>query len=97
MRDSYQTFFEHFKIDFSEIIEFGVEIDTIYPDKNKIKSEWESLIKSVENNEEVYIRGYGRDAHGTALYQVFYRILLKNEKNKKTPQIMLSLLNYFKI
>ena len=26
MRDSYQTFFEHFKIDFSDIIEFGIEI-----------------------------------------------------------------------
>ena len=48
MRDSYQTFFEHFKIDFSDIIEFGIEIDTIYPDKNEIKSEWENLI----NNEK---------------------------------------------
>ena len=64
MRDSYQAFFEHFKIDFSDIIEFGIEIDTIYPDKNEIKNDWRNLIESIENNKEVYIRGYGRDAHG---------------------------------
>jgi hypothetical protein len=63
MRDSYQTFFEHFKIDFSDIIEFGIEIDTIYPDKNEIKSDWKNLIKSVENNEEnlnrcIFFRNY---------------------------------------
>tara|TARA_B100000795_G_scaffold204310_1_gene157903 strand:- start:305 stop:988 length:684 start_codon:yes stop_codon:yes gene_type:complete len=103
MRDSYQTFFEHFKIDFSDIIEFGIEIDTIYPDKNKIKSNWESLIKSVENNEEVYIRGYGRDAHGTALYQELYRLLLKNENikkdstnNAKPTQLLQKITNYSK-
>ena len=69
MRDSYQKFFEYFKIDFSDIIEFGVEIDTIYPSSTKIKTEWINLITSVENNEEVFIRGYGRDAQGTLLYQ----------------------------
>jgi hypothetical protein len=103
MRDSYQTFFEHFKIDFSDIIEFGIEIDTIYPDKNEIKSDWKNLIKSVENNEEVYIRGYGRDAHGTALYQELYRILLKNDKvkkdstnNAKPTQLLQNITNYSK-
>tara|TARA_B110000037_G_scaffold221473_1_gene292649 strand:+ start:492 stop:1175 length:684 start_codon:yes stop_codon:yes gene_type:complete len=103
MRDSYQTFFEHFKIDFSDIIEFGIEIDTIYPDKNEIKSDWENLVKSVENNEEVYIRGYGRDAHGTALYQELYRILLKNDKikkdstnNAKPTQLLQKITNYSK-
>jgi len=83
MRDSYKTFFDYFKIDFKEIIKFGVEIDTIYPDPDKIQTEWRKLIYSIENNEEVYIRGYGRDAHGTALYQELYRILLSNENVKK--------------
>jgi len=103
MRDSYQTFYEHFKIDFSDIIEFGIEIDTIYPDKNEIKGEWENLIKSVENNEEVYIRGYGRDALGTALFQELYRILLKNDKikkdstnNAKPTQLLQNITNYSK-
>ena len=103
MRDSYQTFFEHFKIDFSEIIEFGIEIDTIYPDKNEIKNDWENLIQSIENNNEVYIRGYGRDAHGTALYQELYRILLNNDNikkdstnNAKPTQLLQKITNYSK-
>lgn len=103
MRDSYQTFFEHFKIDFSEVIKFGIEIDTIYPDKNKIKKDWVSLIKSIENNEEIYIRGYGRDAHGTALYKELYRILLNNDNirkdstnNAKPTQLLQNITNYSK-
>ncbi|MBL4880623.1 MAG: hypothetical protein JKX82_04785 [Oleispira sp.] len=103
MRDSYQTFFKYFKIDFSDIIEFGIEIDTIYPDKNEIKNNWRNLIESVENNKEVYIRGYGRDAHGTFLYQELYRILLNNENikkdstnNAKPTQLLQNITNYSK-
>ena len=103
MRDSYQTFFEYFKIDFLEVIKFGIEIDTIYPDKNKIKKDWVSLIKSIENNEEVYIRGYGRDSHGTSLYQELYRILLNNDNirkdstnNAKPTQLLQNITNYSK-
>ena len=85
MRDSYQTFFEHFKIDFSEIIKFGIEIDTIYPDPKIILEEWRNLVKSIEDNKDVYIRGYGRNAHGTHLYQELYKILLNNDSIKKDP------------
>jgi hypothetical protein len=83
MRDSYISFFKHFNLEFKKIIDFGVEIDTIYPDPDLIQSEWSNLIESIKNNKEVYIRGYGRDAHGTALYQELYRILLNNENIKK--------------
>ena len=83
MRDSYKIFFEHFNIEFESIIKFGVEIDTIYPDPNKVKTEWKNLISSVINNKQVYIRGYGRDAHGTDLYKKLYTILLGNDKVKK--------------
>lgn len=68
MRDSYQTFFEHFKIDFSEIIKFGVDIDTIYPNRKLIDDKCKNLVNSIEENKDVYIRGYGRDVHGTHLY-----------------------------
>jgi hypothetical protein len=85
MRDSYKTFFEYFKIDFSEIIKFGVDIDTIYPDPKLIYDRWKSLVNSIEENKEVYIRGYGRDAHGTHLYQELYKILLNNDRVKKDP------------
>lgn len=83
MRDSYKIFFEHFNIEFKDIIKFGVEIDTIYPNPNEIQTEWKNLIDSITNNKEVYIRGYGRDAHGTALYQELYIILLGNRNIKK--------------
>ncbi|MBJ2174394.1 hypothetical protein JBL43_09110 [Aureibaculum sp. A20] len=103
MRDSYQKFFEHFKIDFSDIIEFGIEIDTIYPDPKKVKNEWIELINSIENNEDVYIRGYGRDAHGTAMYQELYKILLNNENikkdasnNDKPTRLLQNITNYSK-
>ena len=85
MRDSYETFFEHFKIDFSEIIKFGVHIDTIYPNPELIYDKWDSLVGSIEGNKDVYIRGYGRDAHGTHLYQELYKILLNNDCIKKDP------------
>jgi len=62
MRDAYKEFFDHFEIKFDKIIEFG-EKDTIYPDPTNIKNYWINLIESIENNKEVYIRGYGRDAH----------------------------------
>lgn len=83
MREAYQTFFQHFKIDFQDIIEFGVELDTIYPKPNEIQAEWKSLIDSVLNNNEVFIRGYGRDAKGTYLYQELFKIILNNDNIKK--------------
>ncbi|WP_151901383.1 hypothetical protein [Sulfurimonas hydrogeniphila] len=83
MREAYQTFFQHFKIDFQDIIEFGVELDTIYPKPDEIKVEWKSLINSIQNNNEVFIRGYGRDAKGTYLYQELFKIILNNNNIKK--------------
>ena len=103
MRDSYQRFFEYFKIDFSDIIEFGIEIDTIFPNPASIRNEWKSLINAIESNEDVYIRGYGRDARGTKLYQELYKILLKNENikkdstnNAKPTQLLQNITNYSK-
>ncbi len=83
MKEAYQNFFEHFKIDFEDIIKFGIELDTIYPEPHKIKGEWHQLIDDVQNNKEVYIRGYGRDAKGTYLYQELFKILLENTNIKK--------------
>jgi len=102
MRDAYKEFFDHFEIKFDDIIEFG-EKDTIYPDPTNIKNYWTNLIESIENNKEVYIRGYGRDAHGTSLYLELYRILLKNNNikkdstnNAKPTQLLQNITNYSK-
>ena len=84
MRDSYQTFFEHFKIDFSDIIKFGIEIDTIYPDKNEIENDWKKLIQSIENNKGKLLVSEGLDANYQDMinYAVFALIHL-NQNSKK--------------
>lgn len=83
MRDSYQKFFEYFKIEFKNVIKFDIDIDTIYPDPKKIITEWKNLIYSIEHDKKVYIRGYERDAHGTTLYQELYKKLLNNNNITK--------------
>lgn len=83
MRDSYKIFFEHFGIQFEDVIRFGVNIDTIYPEPDKIQKVWKDLIDAVVNGKPVWIRGYGKDSHGTELYLELYRILLGNSKIKK--------------
>lgn len=85
MRDSYERFFNHFDIQIHKLIEFGVEQDTIYPDPKNIRGVWESLVDDIKKNRTVYIRGYGRDAHGTILYQELYKILLKHNNIVKDP------------
>lgn len=83
MRDSYKIFFEHFNIAFNEVIRFGVDVDTIYPDPDRVLPVWRELIDSVVSGKRAWIRGYGRDASGTGLYLELYRILLGNDKISK--------------
>lgn len=47
--------------------------------------EWEDLKKRIFNNRTVYIRGYGRDAHGTPLYKNLYAKLFNNAHVEKDP------------
>ena len=103
MKEAYQNFFEYFDIKFDDVIEFGVEKDTIYPDPSKIMIHWNELKESIENNKEVYIRGYGRDAKGTYLYQELFKILLKNDNikkdstnNAKPTQLLQNITNFSK-
>lgn len=83
-RDSYYDFMNHFGIKPKELFEWGMQA-IIFPPKEKVEEEWEKLKHRVFNNLEVYIRGYGRDAHGTQLYIDFYNYLFKNEHIKKDP------------
>lgn len=85
MRESYENFFKYFDIDFSDIIKYGVDIDTIYPDKNLIMSDWKLLVHSVENNEDVFIRSYGKNAKKSDLFLNLLEILLDNNKIKIDP------------
>lgn len=98
--DSYAKFLERFNIDKKSLYQFGVE-ETKLPEIDVIWKEWINLKKRVFNNEEVYIRGAGRDAKGTPIYLEFYKYLFSNSNVKKDPtnnmkpqQIIQSLTGY---
>lgn len=83
-RDSYYDFMNHFGIKPKALFDWGMEA-IIFPTMDEVEAEWDNLKKRILNNEEVYIRGYGRDAHGTQLYIDFYKFLLGNTHVKKDP------------
>lgn len=74
----------YFGIKPNQLFEWGMNA-TIFPADEKVEVEWESLKKRITNNEEVTIRGYGRDAHGTKLYLDFYSFVFDNQHVKKDP------------
>lgn len=82
--DSYELFFEHFSIAKTDFYEWGIE-STIFPDISVVEKEWENLKYRIFHNEKVFIRGYGRDAHGTALYKGMYQELFGNSNVTKDP------------
>ena len=75
--DSYQEFLTHFGIDRTSFFEWGIS-STIFPPLDKAALAWESLKKRIFHDQTVYIRGYGRNAHGTQLYRDLYAKLLNN-------------------
>lgn len=83
-RDSYYDFMNHFGIKPKELFEWGMQA-IIFPPDDKVETEWKNLKDRINNNSEVYIRGYGRDAHGTQLYLDFYKYLFKNSNVRKDP------------
>lgn len=82
IKDSYQVFLDDFNINKKDLYAWGIS-STIFPDLNKVCVAWEDLKKRVSSNQTVYIRGYGRDAHGTQLYQNLYRTIFNNDNVKK--------------
>ncbi len=82
--DSYQDFLAHFKIDRTSFFEWGIS-STVFPPIDRVSCEWENLKSRIFTNQTVYIRGYGRDAHGTQIYKNFYAKLLGNTHVEKDP------------
>lgn len=80
IRDSYKNFFEKFKIDQNKLIEYGVEVDTIYPDPEQIREKWDELKQNILiGGNSVSIRKYGRSG-GSSLYIELYSVLFPNCK-----------------
>ena len=84
MRDSYIRFFSEGYISKEQFFKFGLK-ETIYAPIEKAKREWGLLKNRIQNNGEVFIRGFGRDANGTHLFQEFYQRLVGNRNVKKDP------------
>ncbi len=82
MRDSYQNFFSQGYISKEQFFEFGLS-ETIYVDFDTASQGWEHLKLRVQSNEPVFIRGFGRDATGTHLFQSFYRYMFSNKNIQK--------------
>jgi hypothetical protein len=82
MLDSYEKFFSEGYILKEQFFEFGLK-ETIYADEKEAENEWKNLKDRIENNQEVFIRGFGRDASKTNLYKQLYKILIKNENITK--------------
>jgi len=82
--DSYEKFLSDFSIDIDTFFEWGIN-STIFPSLDAVGESWERHKWKIMNNQTVYIRGYGRDAHGTQLYIDLYRDLFGNCNIKKDP------------
>lgn len=65
--DSYENFLMYFQIEKKTLFDWGISA-TIFPPIETVEREWENPKKRIFENKRVYIRGYGRNAHGTYLY-----------------------------
>jgi hypothetical protein len=84
MRDSYEQLFSRGLISKDQLFEFGLS-ETIYVDVKKAQIEWESLKDKIQFGQEVFIRGFGKNAKGTHLFQKFYENLIGNDNIVKDP------------
>ena len=84
IKDSYQVFLDDFNIKKDDLYRWGIS-STIFPDIDKVGAAWLDLKKRIFTNQEVYIRGYGRDSHGMQLYKDLYKFILGNENVMKDP------------
>ena len=84
MKDSYEIFFAEFNISKEQLFNFWLK-ETIYSPIDKAELAWKELKVNIHSNNEVYIRGFGREAKSTPIYIEFYKYLLNNSKVKKDP------------
>lgn len=82
--DSYKKFLEYFQISKEDFFDWGIKA-TIFPPLERVQKEWGELKFRIFNDKPVYIRGYGRDAHGTQLYLDLYKYLFNNKSILKDP------------
>ena len=77
MLDSYENFLLEFRIPIDQFLDFGIK-SVIYIPADIAKENWDSLKIKISNEEEVFVRGFGRDSKKTPLLLDFYKHLLGN-------------------
>ncbi|NOU94892.1 hypothetical protein GC093_16925 [Paenibacillus sp. LMG 31456] len=82
--DSYALFLHHFNIDNTDFYNFGIK-NTIFANITIANTQWESLKNKLVSNQQLAIRGYGRQGINTALYLELYEYLFNNNKIIQDP------------
>jgi hypothetical protein len=102
IRDSYKRFFEKYSKK-QELFEFGIEDTILIEDKEKAHSEWQSLLKRIEEcDSNLYVRKFGKNGEGNEdlkkFYKEIFKINIKFEKNNndKPTQMLYKCTNYRK-
>ena len=81
--DSYEKFLTKY-VSKEDFFDFGLS-ETIYIPTDKVEKEWANLKNRIFENENVFIRGFGRDAAGTHLFLNFYEKVFQNNNIVKDP------------
>lgn len=84
MRDSYIEFLRHLGLSKQDFFQFGLN-EIIYAKEELADQSWSDLKRRIEANQTVYIRGFGRNASGTSLFQNLYADILQNQHVVKDP------------
>lgn len=81
---AYDKFLAEGYISKEQFFAFGLR-ETIYAPIDKAEAEWKNLKRLVDENEVVFIRGFGRQARNTHMYLDLYEKVFKNFKVKIDP------------
>jgi hypothetical protein len=83
--DAYERFVDSFGGK-EKFFEFGLN-EAIFVDDQVVAENWEILKNSIKNKDEIFIRGFGRNANGTDLFLKFYQVIFgfQEGKVKKDP------------
>ena len=82
--DSYQEFIDYFHISKDDLYMYGLSA-VISVDEKTATEQYHIIKEKLLGNEELYIRGYGRNGINTRLYLDLYNMLFDNNKIKIDP------------
>ena len=80
MKDAYDNLFKKYPKD--DFFNDGID-QIIFIDSTALEQNWKVQKEKLFNNEELFIRGYGRNASGTQSFIRLYEILFQNNNIKK--------------